>query len=331
MHTFKNLGLRVLAFFIGAVGIAAFTGLVVLVIVRYLGNLFPRNIVVRPVFTNAVDRILAPAFNFLHAHVPAAIHGYDLAPLMVAAVLAAVCYACDAAIHRVNIRRLTLIELRKASESAEAARASRIAVGEEPGSMKRDEVLALYARTKKILDAQKKSLAFLALDVVDSTGMKQGEDPALAELDFRHYRKLVEDVIAARKFLKASWTPDGMMICFSSVQDAARAGQDLIRALETFNREVKTIKSNFRVRCGINVGDVHYDESMRMEEMSDACIDLAGHMQKNAAPDAIYVGASVAQGLPAQLGFLPADAKVDGHAVCEWRKDFARSGEASST
>jgi class 3 adenylate cyclase/uncharacterized protein YggT (Ycf19 family) len=324
VHTFKNLGLRVLSFAIGAAGIASFTALVVLLIVRYLGNLFhSRDMAVRPVLTNTVDRVLAPAFTFLHAHVPCTIRGFDLAPLMIAAVLAAVCFACDAAMHRVNVYRLTLVEMRKAAESAEASRATRLAVGDAPAAMKRDEVLALYAQTKKILDAQNKTLSFLAVDVVNSTGMKQGEDPAIAELDFLQYRKLVESVIAARQFLKASWTPDGAMICFSTVQDAAGAGQDLILALGKFNRGVKAMKADFEVRCGINSGEVHFDDSMKMEEMSDGSIDLAGHMQKHAPAGAIYADASVVESLPAKLGFRPANAEVDGRAVYEWRKDFA--------
>jgi class 3 adenylate cyclase/uncharacterized protein YggT (Ycf19 family) len=332
MHTFKNLGLKIVSFTVGVVGIAAFTGLVVILIARYLSKAFiSHDIVARPVFTSAVDRILGPEFDFLHAHLPCTIRGFDLAPIMIMAALAAVCYACDIAIHRVNIYRLTLVELRKAAESAEASRASRLAVGDAAGPMKRDEVLALYAQTKKILDSQKKNLSFLAVDVVNSTGMKAGEDTALAELDFRHYRKFVEDVIAARNFLKASWTPDGVMICFSTVQDAAQAGQDLILGLEKFNREIKTIKTDFAVRCGVNAGDVNYEDSMKMEEMADGCIDLAGHMQKYAPSGAIYVGASVIEGLPSKLGFRPANAEVDGRAVYEWRKDFARSGETAST
>lgn len=190
----------------------------------------------------------------------------------------------------------------------------------------REQLLELYAQTKKSLEESKKNLSFLAVDVVNSTGMKLGEDPALAERDFRQYKKLVERVIAANKGLKAAWTPDGVMICFASVQNAVQAAQELIRSLDTFNRQVKTIKADFKVRCGINAGRVMWDETVRMEEMTDRNIDVAGHMQKYADANTIFVGAHAIEGMRAEFGFRPAQKTVDGHEVYEWRQ-----GEAPET
>ncbi|MDE2491616.1 MAG: hypothetical protein KGM24_12285 [Elusimicrobia bacterium] len=193
----------------------------------------------------------------------------------------------------------------------------------------REKLLELYAQTKKSLEEQKKNLSFLAVDVVDSTGMKHGEDASLAERDFRQYRKLVERVIAANKGLKAAWTPDGVMICFASVQNAVQAAQDLIRGLEHFNRQVKTIKADFRVRCGINAGRVMFDDSVRMEEMADRNIDIAGHMQKYADANTIYIGAHAIEGVRMQ-GFRPAQKKVDGCDVYEWRPDGSSEAQAAA-
>lgn len=333
MLTVKNLALRVLNVFLGAVGIAAFTVMLVLLTVGLLSTeLAAHHFAIRPAILGPVNAFLAPVYASIRAHVPSVYHGFDFAPFLIAAVMLGVCIGCDMLAHRISVYRLSLVELHKAALKAEAMAIGSIASGAAPDQMGRDEVLELYAQTKKILDAQKKNLAFLAVDVVGSTVMKQGEDPALAELDFRRYRKLVEEVIAARSFLKASWTPDGVMICFATVADAVGAGQALIAGLEKFNREVKTMKADFAVRCGVNAGDVLYDDSMKMEEMSDGSIDLAGHMQKYAAPGSIFIGAELLESQPAKMGFRPAgDKHVDGHAVYEWRKDFARSGEAAST
>jgi class 3 adenylate cyclase len=191
------------------------------------------------------------------------------------------------------------------------------------GETQREKLLELYAQTKKSLEEQKKNLSFLAVDVVNSTGMKLGEDQALAERDFRQYKKLVERIITAHKGLKAAWTPDGVMICFASVQNAVQAAQELIRGLEHFNRSVKAIKADFKVRCGINAGNVLFDESVRMEEMTDRHIDIAGHMQKYADPNTIYVGAHAIESIRAQFDFHNAEKKVDGHDVYAWRDDTA--------
>ncbi len=192
---------------------------------------------------------------------------------------------------------------------------------------RREHLLELYAQTKKSLEEQKKNLSFLAVDVVNSTGMKLGEDSALAERDFRQYKKLVERVIAAHKGLKAAWTPDGVMICFASVQNAVQAAQDLIRNLDHFNRQVKTIKADFKIRCGINAGNVLFDDTVPMEEMTDRNIDIAGHMQKYAEANTIYIGAHAIEGIRSQFGFRPVQKQVDGHDVYEWRADSS-SNEA---
>ena len=77
------------------------------------------------------------------------------------------------------------------------------------------------------------------------------------------------------------------------------------------------------VRCGINAGSVHYEKSQRMEEMSDRVIDVAGHMQKYAAPDSIYVPRDVLEKSTAHEGFKPANATVDGYEVFTWKAPSA--------
>ena len=74
----------------------------------------------------------------------------------------------------------------------------------------------------------------------------------------------------------------------------------------------------FRVRCEINAGRVQYDATMRMEEMSDNVIDVAGHMQKYAGPDTIFVATDLVRGRKYR-DFTPADKEVDGFAVSVWR------------
>ena len=52
----------------------------------------------------------------------------------------------------------------------------------------REELLKLFAETKKKLKTMGRDLAFLSIDVVDSTGMKQGEDKESVEYDFKEYK-----------------------------------------------------------------------------------------------------------------------------------------------
>lgn len=269
-----------------------------------------------------VEAFTASLTAFVHARVHHQPGAADYAPYIISALLAVIVVVCRVVEHKLRVQILMLEELRKVAEAEEAARkantAGKLAAIDAASGTQREQVLEVYAQAKRILDGQRRTLSFLAVDVVNSTGMKQGEDPVLAERDFRHYRKLVETVIAAHGFLKAAWTPDGVMICFPALTDAIAAGQDLLRGLDKFNRETKSIKADFKVRCGINSGEVLYDEAVKMEEMSDGAIDLAGHMQKYAEPDAIFAPVKLIATLGEGAGFRSNAAKVDGVDVCAW-------------
>ena len=157
----------------------------------------------------------------------------------------------------------------------------------------REELIQTYTEMKKKLDAMAKHLAFLSIDVVDSTGLKEGEAKEVVELDFKKYKHFVEGILGTNGCLKSTWTPDGVMCCFPTVDAAVKTARDVIAGLEYFNQRAKGIKRDFRVRCGINAGSVYFAEAIPLEEMSDRVIDIAGHMQKNALPNSIYVAKSV--------------------------------------
>jgi class 3 adenylate cyclase len=184
----------------------------------------------------------------------------------------------------------------------------------------REELLKLFAETKKKLDSMGRDLAFLSIDVVDSTGMKLDEEKAAAEHDFMEYKRFVDSKLTANGALKSAWTPDGVMTCFPNVDAAVRAAREVIHGLDAFNRNVKTMRQNFRVRCGINHGYVYFDESVPMEAMSDRAIDIAGHMQKNAPPDSICVAKPSVEPMHEREGFAPAGRVVDGYEVYVWEK-----------
>lgn len=189
----------------------------------------------------------------------------------------------------------------------------------KPGDAKsREELIELMIQTKKSLDAMMRNVAFLALDVVGSTRMKVGEDAVDIEYTFKEYKKVVENAMRSGEVLKSAWTPDGVMICLNSVDSAIRVGQAVLRELPRFNREVKTVKTEFKVRAGVNAGRVHFDKATPMEEMSDHVIDVAGHMQKYAPPDGMFIAKAVLDDASLRDGFRPADTQVDGFEVFVW-------------
>jgi class 3 adenylate cyclase len=182
----------------------------------------------------------------------------------------------------------------------------------------RQELLKIFAETKKKLDTLAREVAFLSIDVVGSAAMKEREDAASVQYDFSEYRKLVENVFRARGVLKSSWTPDGVMACFSNVDEAVSAGKDVIKGLDHFNKNVKLMTRDFSVRCGVNAGLVHFDESTPLEAMSDRVIDIAGHMQKHAKPGSVAVARKVIEPLRNRQGFESTEKIVDGYEVSQW-------------
>jgi class 3 adenylate cyclase len=183
----------------------------------------------------------------------------------------------------------------------------------------REQLLRVFAATKKKLDEIGKNLAFLSIDVVDSTGMKLGEEKAAIEHDFREYKRFVEDRLRAHGCLKIASTPDGTMSCFSSASDAVDAAKDLIGGLPGFNRQTKTIRHDFAVRCGVNSGYVYFDESFPLEETSDRVIDIAAHLQRRATTNSLCLTKETLELLQARDGFQPLDQAVLGYEVYEWR------------
>lgn len=180
------------------------------------------------------------------------------------------------------------------------------------------ELLKIFAETKRKLDALARDLSFLSVDIVGSTRMKESEEQAAIQHDFHAYRQLVERVFKQRNVLKATWTPDGVMACFDNINDAVQAGKDIITELGSFNKSVKLMRTDFSVRCGVNSGRVYFDENMPLEAMSDRAIDVAGHMQKYAQPNTIAISRTIAEPLSNVEGFSPTETVVDGYEVFSW-------------
>lgn len=183
----------------------------------------------------------------------------------------------------------------------------------------REELLKIFAETKRKLSGMGRELAFLSIDIVDSTKMKIGEDQETIEYDFKQYKTFVDEILKANGVIKVAWTPDGIMTCFSNIDTAVKTGKDVIRGLKRFNREVKLMKSDFRVRCGVNSGYVYMDEDVPLEEVSDRVIDIAGHMQKHAEPMTVSVAKTVVEPLTDREGFQETPKIVDGYQVYAWR------------
>jgi class 3 adenylate cyclase len=259
----------------------------------------------------AIDK---QCMDFMRSLVPLKISGHDVARGILVA-LAVVVSRVFSRLRMPFVRAANVYGGTAATEKGVSGAA--IAAG---GIKSRAALLEIMAETKKKLDSMQRDLAFLSIDVVGSTDMKMGEDRNKIEMDFREYKKFIDGMIAANGALTAAWTPDGVMICFPSADAAITTAQSVIAGLQGFNKNVKTIRALFRVRCGVNAGHVYYDRSIPMEQMSDHVIDVAGHMQKYALPNTVALPKPVVAKLSKREGFRPAGKEVDGFEVYQWGK-----------
>lgn len=193
---------------------------------------------------------------------------------------------------------------------------------EELHSTKRNrtELLKEFAILKNQLDNMGQTLSFLAIDVIDSTGMKKNEDRHLIAYAFECYNQLVFECLKENGVVKYATTPDGIMSCFKTTDDAVKAAIDIIKGLKTFNETKNQLKRRFEVRCGINTGFVYMDEDTPLEQVSDLTIDIAGHMQKHARPNAINIAKSAIEPLLNREGFSMTSNVIDEQVVYEWKE-----------
>ncbi|MGH9804182.1 MAG: serine/threonine-protein kinase, partial [Candidatus Acidiferrales bacterium] len=104
-----------------------------------------------------------------------------------------------------------------------------------------------------------------------------------------------------------------------------------LKSLPAFNKEKNPLEFPVQVRCGANMGEVFYDEHTPLEMLSDPVLDLAGHLQKSAAPNSLLITAECLEQLRDNTGYTVAPFDVDGLQVYEWSLEARRPASATGT
>lgn len=312
-------------------GIATFV-LIVVLLGPKLFVLFdnPKGAAFSALLFEARDYILKKSVPVLHRYVPTNIAGSDRSDwiliglaIFITVISGSFAQRAQTALNRRLLRKSAQAWRRKEGvkpgSKLDTALETTLRMAESGKTINRQELLKVFAETKKKLDTFGREVAFLAIDVVGSVGMKAGEDPAAVQYDFEEYRKLVERIFRARGVLKTAWTPDGVMACFAHVEDACQSGKDVIKSLKVFNRDVKVSKADFSVRCGVNAGLVYFDDMTPLETISDRVIDVAGHMQKHAEPNTVLVARKIIEPLRQLEEFTHTTQVIDGYEASVWR------------
>lgn len=190
----------------------------------------------------------------------------------------------------------------------------------------REELVRKYREIEQALkEAKRKRCTFLSIDVVGSTQMKEGETDINITATFKAYEDLLKRTFLVNRAWKQAWTPDGVMICFLDREKALAAAKTILEKLEPFNARDNKLKTPFQVRSGMNEGDVAIFEDTNLEKVVDHIIDVAGHMQKHAGTDTLWLSEELYNALDDRSGFGPAETQVDGLTVYEWKAPVTSS------
>ncbi|MBI1941954.1 MAG: hypothetical protein HYS33_10655 [Acidobacteria bacterium] len=227
--------------------------------------------------------------------------------------------------------------LRRRAPSPEPVRDSMALPGPEevPGLADSEQARRILLKRYRQIEgtfrsAKRKRCAFLSIDVVGSTRMKEGERELAVTVTFQAYMEMLRDIFEQHSAWKEAWTPDGVMVCFLQLDLAVAAAQAVLRRLRKFNRTENMLRTPIAVRCGLNEGEVAIFEDSNLEQIVHRVIDVTGHMQKHAQPNTLWLSAEVHDLLGDKTGFVPTDREVDGCQVFAWSPSFTWNGRRLS-
>lgn len=161
---------------------------------------------------------------------------------------------------------------------------------------------------ERLLRPAARRLGMMAVDVKSSSKMKAEADPFDAEWTFREFQRLVSRVTNLHLGTIYSTAGDGAIAGFPTARAALEAALDLHAEIETFNRQRSRLTIPFRLRIGLNAGEV--DDALHRLEFTTV-IDLAANAEALAPVGGIAATMPVVEETP-DLGWLPSGLTVEG-------------------
>ncbi|MFN3650538.1 MAG: adenylate/guanylate cyclase domain-containing protein [Armatimonadota bacterium] len=185
----------------------------------------------------------------------------------------------------------------------------------------RAELLDLLFSLQSQLEGQRQRRAFLSVDVVGSTAMKQDATDLAAEHSFNRYREWVEGIVSGEGGEVQSAAGDGLMAMFPDEARALRAARQLQDGLDRFNTESNRLPRPFRLRCGVSAGEVPLEPGRPLGHLQSAVIDRAAVLQKSARPGEVVVGGEAVAAALLELGAVtPAPGATPESPAFVWHR-----------
>jgi class 3 adenylate cyclase/tetratricopeptide (TPR) repeat protein len=163
----------------------------------------------------------------------------------------------------------------------------------------REKIITAKAR----LEGERKPVAILFTDIVDSTSIAERMDPEDWREIITGAHRLVSGIVYQYEGTIAQLLGDGVLAFFGAPitheddpHRAVRAGLEIQNAMRVYQQKIKRITPNFQMRVGINtglvvVGNIGDDLHMEYQAIGDA-VNLAARLQSLAYPGTVLISES---------------------------------------
>jgi class 3 adenylate cyclase/tetratricopeptide (TPR) repeat protein len=162
---------------------------------------------------------------------------------------------------------------------------------------------------KARMEGERKPVAILFTDIVDSTSIAERLDPEDWRDIITGAHQLVSQVVYRYEGTIAQLLGDGVLAFFGAPithEDdplrAVRAGLEIQEAIQVYQQKIKQVTPIFKMRVGVNtglvvVGNIGDDLHMEYQAIGDA-VNLAARLQSLAYPGKVLISESTCQCLP---------------------------------
>jgi len=167
---------------------------------------------------------------------------------------------------------------------------------------------------ENLLRPAARRIGILAVDVKSSSKMKAAADPFDAEWSFREFQRFVSSVVNQHLGTIYSTAGDGAIAGFPTARSAVQAARALQADIGGFNQNRSRLLMPFRLRIGLNAGDVD-DQLQRLEFTT--VIDLAANAEALCPVGGIAASKAVVEETP-DLHWQPLTESAEGAAIYEF-------------
>jgi class 3 adenylate cyclase len=163
---------------------------------------------------------------------------------------------------------------------------------------RREHLLRQLVDLQDELKKGEKLVAFLSVDVVGSTRIKETSEPLASEFTFTEYTSFVRDAAGRYGGQIHSTAGDGVLLAFEDPKQAFAAARHLQAAILEFNAFRNRTGQPFELRCGLHAGLVMAPAGQPTAVNYSHVIDVSSHAQRVAPIGGIAVTQEACAFLP---------------------------------